>query len=135
MVFISFTNIFIFIYLCLCKLNLTKTKKKMLTFILDDGQVQFVLSRRGKPQLLYKGYLYNSDSTSNGRTYWRCSETRRGSCMARLVSTNDTVFEKQPIHDHPPKISRVEGKRVIEMVSYKEYMEYLNAAKPKLTQD
>lgn len=72
-----------------------------------------MLSRRGKPQLLYNDYLYNADSVLNGRSYWRCAETRRGSCMARLVSTASTVFEKQPQHDHPPKYSRLQGKRVL----------------------
>lgn len=77
-----------------------------------------MLSRRGKPQLLYNDYLYNSDSVLNGRTYWRCAETRRGSCMARLVSTANTVFEKQPLHDHPPKYSRLQGKRLLDSVGY-----------------
>lgn len=107
----------------------------ILFVILDYDSVRFVLSRRGKPQLLYKGYLYNSDSTANGRTYWRCSETRRGSCMARLVSTNNTVYEKQPIHDHEPNMSRVEGKRLLETVSYKEYINYFTTGKIKLPQE
>lgn len=78
-----------------------------------SSAIHYVLSRRGKPQLLYKGYLYNADTVLNGRSYWRCAETRRGSCMARLVSTATTVFEKQPQHDHPPKNSRLHGKRLL----------------------
>lgn len=92
------------------------------------SQLKFFLSRRGKPQLLYHDFLYNSDSTSNGRTYWRCSETRRGSCLARLVTSDDTVYEKQPLHDHPPKHSRLEGKKALEFITYKAYMEKILAA-------
>lgn len=94
-------------------------------FVERKIEIEFVLSRRGRPQLLYNGYLYNSDAMSNGRTYWRCSETRRGSCVARLVSTSDTVYEKQPIHDHEPKRSRLEGKRILDAISYREYLKTL----------
>lgn len=86
------------------------------------GNLQYVLSRRGKPQLLYKGYLFNSDSICNGRTYWRCSETRRGSCMSRLVTTAVSIDEKQPYHDHPPKMSRVEGKKELSAYSYSQFV-------------
>lgn len=61
----------------------------------------------------------------NGRTYWRCSETRRGSCMGRLVSSGNTVFEKQPLHDHAPKSSRVYGKK------YLDTEDYLDASLPR----
>lgn len=88
-----------------------------------------MLSRRGRPQLLYKQYLYNSDSIANGRTYWRCSETRRGSCVARLVSTSDTVYEKQPIHDHSPKPSRLDGKRILDPINYRYYLESVQKSK------
>lgn len=90
------------------------------------GNLQYVLSRRGKPQLLYKGYLFNSDSICNGRTYWRCSETRRGSCMSRLVTTAVSIDEKQPYHDHPPKMSRVEGKKELSAYSYSQFVMMLD---------
>lgn len=83
----------------------------ILHFILD--QFSYVLSRRGKPQLYYKGHLFNSDAIKNGRVYWRCSETRRSTCAARLLTINDKLIEKQPIHDHPPNMCRVEGKKFI----------------------
>ncbi|XP_055304412.1 modifier of mdg4-like isoform X15 [Sitodiplosis mosellana] len=73
----------------------------------------FVLSRRGKPQLYYQGYLFNSDAIKNGRVYWRCSETRRSTCAARLLTIQDKLIEKQPIHDHSPNANRVDGKKFI----------------------
>ena len=79
--------------------------------ILDS--YSFVLSRRGKPQLYYQGYLFNSDAIKNGRVYWRCSETRRSTCAARLLTIQDKLVEKQPIHDHPPNTNRVDGKKFI----------------------
>lgn len=83
--------------------------------------LSFVLSRRGKPQLYYQGYLFNSDSVKNGRVYWRCSETRRGSCMARLLTTSTNLIEKQPIHDHQPNNRRIEGKRIISFTECHDY--------------
>lgn len=82
------------------------------------------MSRRGKPQLFYKGYIFNSDSVKNGRVYWRCSETRRGSCVARVLTTNDQLIEKQPFHDHRPNLNRIEGKKV---VSFAECYAFFNA--------
>lgn len=72
-----------------------------------------MLSRRGKPQLYYQGFLFNSDAIKNGRVYWRCSETRRSTCAARLLTIQDKLIEKQPIHDHPPNANRVDGKKFI----------------------
>lgn len=74
-----------------------------------------MLSRRDKPQLYYQGYLFNSDSFKNGRVYWRCSETRRGTCIARVLTTDHNLIEKQPIHDHPPNEQYVEGKKIISL--------------------
>lgn len=73
----------------------------------------YVLSRRGKPQLYYQGYLFNSDAIKNGRVYWRCSETRRSTCAARLLTINKKLIEKQPKHDHEPNTCRVDGKKFI----------------------
>lgn len=87
----------------------------------------FVLSRRGKPQLCYQGHLFNSDAIKNGRVYWRCSETRRSTCAARLLTIQDKLIEKQPIHDHEPNAQRIDGKRFI---SYNEcYNYFLNLEK------
>lgn len=75
----------------------------------------FVMSRRGKPQLYYQGYLFNSDGVKNGRVYWRCSETRRGTCMARVLTTQHSLLEKQPRHDHEPNTARVHGKKFLSL--------------------
>lgn len=84
--------------------------------ILDNKpSFAFVMSRRGKPQLYYGGHLFNSDAVKNGRVYWRCSETRRSTCMARLITTNNDLVEKQPYHDHAPIHERVDGKKVISL--------------------
>lgn len=81
----------------------------------------FVLSRRGKPQLIYQGHLFNSDAIKNGRVYWRCSETRRSTCAARLLTTQYKLIEKQPYHDHPPNAYRIDGKK---QISYEDCHEY-----------
>lgn len=87
----------------------------------------YVLSRRGKPQLYYQGFLFNSDAIKNGRVYWRCSETRRSTCAARLLTIQDKLIEKQPVHDHPPNAHRVDGKKFI---SFEEcYDVFLNSQK------
>lgn len=33
--------------------------------------------------------------------------------MARLVTTKNSLIEKQPIHDHPPNIGRIDGKKFL----------------------
>lgn len=71
------------------------------------------MSRRGKPQLYYQGHLFNSDAIKNERVYWRCSETRRSTCAARMLTIQDKLIEKQPIHDHPPNAQRIDGKKFI----------------------
>lgn len=81
----------------------------------------YVLSRRSKPQLCYQGYLFNSDAIKNGRVYWRCSETRRSTCAARMLTIQDKLIEKQPIHDHPPNAHRLDGKTPI---SFEECYDY-----------
>lgn len=83
----------------------------------------YVLSRRGKPQLYYQGFLFNSDAIKNGRVYWRCSETRRSTCAARLLTIQDKLIEKQPCHDHQPNAHRVDGKKYI---SFEECYEYFD---------
>lgn len=89
-----------------------------------DSEFQFVLSRRGKPQLCYQGYLFNSDAIKNGRVYWRCVETRRSTCAARLLTIQDKLIEKQPIHDHEPNSFRVDGKKLISYESCIEYFDF-----------
>lgn len=87
----------------------------------------YVLSRRGKPQLCYQGYLFNSDAIKNGRVYWRCSETRRSTCAARLLTIQDKLIEKQPSHDHLPNVNRLDGKT---QISFEEcYTYFLNSQK------
>lgn len=88
------------------------------------------MSRRGKPQLYYQGYLFNSDGVKNGRVYWRCSETRRGSCMARVLTTEDNLYEKQPTHDHKPNEARVEGKK---QLTISECYTFFNSVKSDTT--
>lgn len=83
--------------------------------ILEIKPFAFVMSRRNKPQLYYEGHLFNCDAVKNGRVYWRCSETRRSTCMARLITTKHDLHEKQPYHDHLPLDQRVEGKKVISL--------------------
>lgn len=91
------------------------------SYLILDSEFQYVLSRRGKPQLLYQGYLFNSDAIKNGRVYWRCVETRRSTCAARLLTIQDKLIEKQPIHDHQPNSYRVDGKRFISYESCNDY--------------
>lgn len=92
----------------------------------------FVLSRRGKPQLCYQGHLFNSDAIKNGRVYWRCSETRRSTCLARLLTMQDKLIEKQPRHDHEPNAQRIDGKRFI---SYEECCKYFTKLQAQTEQD
>lgn len=73
------------------------------------------MSRRMKPQLCYQGFLFNSDSFKNGRVYWRCKESRRGSCIARALTTETELIVKQPNHNHPEDVGAAEGKKVISM--------------------
>lgn len=73
------------------------------------------MSRRMKPQLCYRGFLFNSDSFKNGRVYWRCKESRRGTCVARVLTTATNLIEKQPLHNHTENASSAVGKKAISL--------------------
>lgn len=99
-------------------------------YLLD---IKFVLSRRMKPQLYYRGYLFNSDSFKNGRVYWRCKESRRGSCMARVLTTETNLIEKQPQHDHDQHTNATIGKKVITLDECYAYFTVNNVIKSATT--
>lgn len=56
---------------------------------------------------MYDGYVFNRDATRKTKCYWRCTEARRGTCLARLITEGNQVLRKQPRHDHLPNEKRL----------------------------
>lgn len=91
------------------------------------------MSRRMKPQLCYRGFMFNSDSFKNGRVYWRCKDSRRGTCMARVLTTETNLIEKQPQHNHPPNAQSAAGKKVITLDECYDYFSHFCQTKSSKT--
>ncbi|XP_029032182.1 protein abrupt-like [Osmia bicornis bicornis] len=70
----------------------------------DVEPVIYRLSARGRPQLVYEGYVYNLTSRSEGlnRSHYRCAEQHRG-CKGKCAVIAER-FMPTGVHDHnhPP---------------------------------
>lgn len=57
----------------------------------------------GGSQLYLNGYTYYQNSKSNGRTYWRCTQFRKGSgCYGSAITSGNCHVLKEGIHTHSP---------------------------------
>ena len=78
----------------------------ILDFLLDKPQ--FVLSKKGNPQLLdSRGYRYikNGKGTYNDeKIAWYCSSYRKLKCYARVITdiTSQKIVKYNNEHIHPP---------------------------------
>lgn len=63
--------------------------------------LQFVLSKRGKPLLIYAGFLHSKVRQYNGRFYWRCVQSRDKTCSGTCVTDGDFLVSNKE-HSHLP---------------------------------
>lgn len=63
----------------------------------------FKRSQKSKPQLVYRGYVYNKKiSYGNGNTNWRCSDFVKFKCHATCLTKDNKVMRCRLEHKHPP---------------------------------
>ncbi|KAJ8866610.1 hypothetical protein PR048_032470 [Dryococelus australis] len=88
----------------------TENIKHKLTW--HSSLVQFVESARGNPQLIFNGFLFNSEYRRGMRQFWQCSFCQKTKCRARVV-TDDTRLEvRYNQHNHEPHTDIIEKKLV-----------------------
>ena len=64
--------------------------------------MELFTTQRGKPGLLYGGFKFRLDKTTNATKLWRC--TKRG-CQARCKTdlAGTVTLDLQNIHNHQPE--------------------------------
>lgn len=64
----------------------------------SSPDLEFTLSNKGKPQLIYKGYVFKCNKTTDKKKYWVCTES---GCGVSLHTTLKDVFlVTNGIHNH-----------------------------------
>lgn len=67
----------------------------------DGGKLLFVISQKGKCQLVHDGYCYVKEKLVKDKVYWRCiSYTSKIHCHARIHTIGHSVVRSTP-HSHP----------------------------------
>lgn len=65
--------------------------------------LQFILSRRGVPQLYHDNYVFNKYyQPSSGQTYWACRERNNLDCKCCCSTKDDEFLEMTKEHNHDP---------------------------------
>jgi len=76
---------------------------------------EFVKSEKNRDLLIFKGYLYKLERTTNEKTIWRCIENNSKKCPGRVhVEKGEVTKESKREHNHRPDRSKIEAKQAIE---------------------
>ncbi|XP_063229112.1 FLYWCH-type zinc finger-containing protein 1-like [Bacillus rossius redtenbacheri] len=75
------------------------------------GSFQFVCSQRGKPQLIFKNFLFNSEYSRGTRRSWACVNYSKTKCRVRVVTQGDRIEVRHWQHNHEPHTSIIQQKR------------------------
>lgn len=71
-------------------------------FILFSGHIKFMRSQKGKPQLIFRDYIYNKKITyANGNSNWRCAEFIKYKCLSSCLTKNNKLVRYRFSHQHP----------------------------------
>uniref|UniRef100_A0A336LHZ9 CSON002388 protein n=1 Tax=Culicoides sonorensis TaxID=179676 RepID=A0A336LHZ9_CULSO len=74
--------------------------------------VKVVAGSKGKPKLLYDGFAYFQNNSYLGNTYWLCARNRSMKCKARIIQSQDNVFDVKPVYSAGNlKLTYVTGQR------------------------
>lgn len=76
--------------------------------------LEYILSEKGKPKLLYKNFIFANEKTVNGVTYWHCDQLKtKIKCKKRVQTKNDAVIkENDSFHHHVVEASYIEAKKI-----------------------
>lgn len=63
--------------------------------------LEFILSKRSHPQLVHDGYSFNCERVMKFKKVWRCSQSHKTKCRARIATVNSELIVVNPHHNHP----------------------------------
>ncbi|CAO1429418.1 unnamed protein product [Diamesa tonsa] len=67
-----------------------------------QGHIKFMRSQKGKPQLIFRDYIYNKKITyANGNSNWRCAEFIKYKCLSSCLTKNNKLVRYRFSHQHP----------------------------------
>lgn len=64
--------------------------------------ISFSKTEKSKPVLIEGGFDYIVDRTAGEKVYWRCTQSKKKKCKARLHTTNNTICHRVGNHSHSP---------------------------------
>ncbi|XP_063242216.1 protein tramtrack, beta isoform-like isoform X25 [Bacillus rossius redtenbacheri] len=71
----------------------------------EQGGLQLVRSRMGRPQLVHEGYLYCRHRQIGDGVYWRCIQTDK--CRARIHTRGSELIVRRSAHTHEPQLEEI----------------------------
>jgi hypothetical protein len=75
--------------------------------------MNYVISKQGKPRLIYQGYLFFKEKETVVKVIWRCTEYRKQKCKARLHSTGTETISEIGEHNHAADAVYIEKEMAI----------------------
>lgn len=79
----------------------------ILFLILDSSStIKLLQTSKGKPRMVFEGYSFIQNCSSNNRIYWLCSLNRKHKCNARIITSlnYETFKTKKLVHNHLPDL-------------------------------
>jgi hypothetical protein len=59
--------------------------------------MEFTTTNKGKPMLIYDGYIYTQRSTDGEKSYWRCQDRK---CTGAVQTTSNETIIILKVHTH-----------------------------------
>lgn len=74
--------------------------------------LQFIISNRGKRQLLHNGFIYLKEKQTIDKTIWRCIEYESSRCLGRCHTANNEVIWSSDNHNHVVQTAKIKAKQI-----------------------
>jgi hypothetical protein len=77
--------------------------------------LEYLASQKGHPLLYYDGFVYKKDRVSKDTQHWRCVETSKLNCFARISTEGDAVKDipgQLRDHNHAPDVCAANVRKV-----------------------
>jgi len=66
------------------------------------GALQFMMTTRGRLQLLHEGYRFYMERTNGNKVLWKCNMYHKTRCAGRCHTINKCVTWSSQNHNHTP---------------------------------
>ena len=64
--------------------------------------ISFSKTEKGKPVLIENNFDYIEERTHENKVYWRCTQSNKQKCKARLHTISNTICLRVADHNHAP---------------------------------